>query len=82
MRPIFLSMIFLSEKFQMITRSLTVFACLLLSSFAFGQANQRDVKVQDDRKAFAEDANWIYNDLAKGFAEAKSSGKPMLVVFR
>ncbi len=25
---------------------------------------------------------WIYNDLAKGFSEARSSGKPLLVVFR
>lgn len=25
---------------------------------------------------------WIYNDLDAGFAEAKKSGKPLLVVFR
>ena len=25
---------------------------------------------------------WIYDDLAAGYAEAKKSGKPMLVVFR
>jgi len=25
---------------------------------------------------------WAYNDLASGFAEAKKSGKPLLVVFR
>ncbi len=25
---------------------------------------------------------WIYNDLDRGFAEAKRTGKPMLVVFR
>jgi serine protease Do len=25
---------------------------------------------------------WIYNDLDKGFAEAKKTGKPLLVVFR
>ena len=25
---------------------------------------------------------WIYDDLNAGFAEAKKSGKPMLVVFR
>lgn len=25
---------------------------------------------------------WAYNDLAAGFAEAKKSGKPLLVVFR
>jgi hypothetical protein len=52
------------------------------SSTAFGQANKRDTMVLNDRKTFAEDANWIYNDLAKGFAAAKESDKPMLVVFR
>jgi hypothetical protein len=28
------------------------------------------------------DARWIYNDVQKGFAEAKKSGKPLLVVLR
>ena len=27
-------------------------------------------------------ASWIYDDIPAGFAEAKKSGKPMLVVFR
>jgi hypothetical protein len=37
------------------------------------------------KKALKEEnlpASWIYDDLDKGFAEAKKSGKPMLVVFR
>jgi len=25
---------------------------------------------------------WVYNNLATGFAEAKKTGKPLLVVFR
>ncbi len=25
---------------------------------------------------------WIYNDLGAGFAEARKTGKPLLVVFR
>jgi hypothetical protein len=25
---------------------------------------------------------WVYNDLGAGFAEAKKTGKPLLVVFR
>ena len=28
------------------------------------------------------DARWIYNDVDRGFAEAKKSGKPLLVVLR
>jgi hypothetical protein len=27
-------------------------------------------------------AHWIYDDLAKGFAQAKATGKPLLVLFR
>jgi len=61
---------------------MTFSACVLFTSVAFGQANKRDLQVQNDRKAFAEGADWVYNDLAKGFAEAKLSGRPMLVVFR
>jgi hypothetical protein len=26
--------------------------------------------------------DWIYDDLGVGFAEAKKSGKPMMIVFR
>ena len=67
----------------MTVREFSAFAVLVLStSAAFGQPNKRDTMVLNDRKAFAEDANWIYNDLGKGFAAAKESGKPILVVFR
>ena len=67
----------------MTMRNLAAIAILVLpSAAAFGQARDRDTLVRNDRKAFEEDANWIYNDLAKGFAAAKESGKPMLVVFR
>ncbi|MBI3467382.1 MAG: hypothetical protein HY000_30605 [Planctomycetes bacterium] len=27
-------------------------------------------------------AHWIYNDIAKGFEEAKATDKPLLVMFR
>ena len=27
-------------------------------------------------------ASWIYNDMDAGFAEARKTGKPLLVVFR
>ena len=42
----------------------------------------RDEMVHDDRSAFGKSEHWIYNDLEKGFAEAKQSGKPMIVVHR
>ncbi len=27
-------------------------------------------------------SHWIYDDIAKGFAQAKAGGKPLLVLFR
>ena len=42
----------------------------------------RDAKVITDRKDVLSAGRWIYNDLAKGFAEAKRTGKPLLVVLR
>ncbi|MGZ8939005.1 MAG: Trx7/PDZ domain-containing (seleno)protein [Limisphaerales bacterium] len=38
--------------------------------------------VLDDRAKMQEDSLWIYNDWQRGFAEAKKSGKPLLVVLR
>lgn len=42
----------------------------------------REEKVRNDRKKIEAEGFWIYNDLAKGFAEAKKTGKPLLVVLR
>jgi hypothetical protein len=55
-------------------------AALALLSLASAQT--REQQVQDDRKKFENDPMWIYNDLPRGFAEAKKTGKPMLVVLR
>ena len=38
---------------------------------------QKRARLKDNAADF-----WIYDDVAKGFAEAKSSGKPLLVSFR
>lgn len=61
----------------------------LLSAIIFGSAaifpahgGERDDKVNGEREALADSDLWIYNDLGKGFAEAKASGRPMLVVYR
>lgn len=42
----------------------------------------REGAVRNDKASMEKDARWIYNDLPKGFATAKSSGKPLLVVLR
>ncbi len=55
-------------------------AALLLSSLSLAQ--DRATKVKNDRTHVEADGFWIYNDLPRGVAEAKKSGKPMLVVFR
>jgi len=55
---------------------------LLVSSSTSWAAEDRRARVLNDRSEFANRQEWIYNDLQKGFAEAKSTGKPLLVVFR
>lgn len=42
----------------------------------------REGAVRKDRDVMAEDERWIYNDIDKGFAKAKETGKPLLVVLR
>jgi hypothetical protein len=54
-------------------------AFLLLVTPAFAQVPamlQQALKDTDVHPA------WIYNDLDRGFAEAKKTGKPLLVVLR
>lgn len=45
-------------------------------------AQTREQKVRGDREKVTKEGFWIYNDLAKGFAEAKRTGKPLVVVLR
>lgn len=60
--------------------------CLLLiltfSSPAFAQQKTREQKVREDREKVEADGFWIYNDLPAAFEQARSSGKPILVVLR
>ena len=56
-------------------------ACL----FATGTAEAQDGAKEQLRVALKDDVvkgNWIYDDLAAGYAAAKKSGKPMMIVFR
>lgn len=56
---------------------LIAFGCTSLVS-----AQSREQKVRGDKTKYEAAGFWIYNDLAKGFAEAKATGKPLLVVLR
>ena len=58
-----------------------LFFALAAATFAQPKISRED-KVKLDRKKVEAEGFWIYNDLSKGFAEAKKSGKPMLVVLR
>ncbi len=42
----------------------------------------REGAVRKDKADLQHDARWIYNDYQKGFAEAKRTGKPLLVALR
>jgi hypothetical protein len=53
---------------------------LLVSTPTWGQ--NRDAKVRNDRRAFQDSKDWIYNDLDAGARAARLAGKPLLVVFR
>src|SRR4051812_46678127 len=55
---------------------------LSLCLVASASAQDRKTKVLNDRDTFAKNDVWLYNDLDEGFAEAKRSKKPLLVVLR
>jgi hypothetical protein len=61
---------------------------VVLSLMAFGtgrltaQNSARDIKVRNDRKAFQDSRDWIYNNLAEGIRAAREAHKPLMVVFR
>src|SRR4051812_42601295 len=56
---------------------------LVLAGPALAPAqNPREKKVRDDKVKVEADGYWIYNDFAKAVAEAKRTGKPIVVVLR
>ena len=64
-------------------RRLTLAASVILFSVCPLSAGQdRAETVRKDKGELADDEFWIYNDLDAGIAEAKRSGKPLLIVFR
>ena len=65
-------------------RSLALFCALstcCISLFA-ATVKDREGALRQDRDTMENDARWIYNDVQRGFAEAKRTGKPLLVVLR
>ena len=55
-------------------------AMMLLALACLGATKQEEILERD--RLLAEAGGWIYNDLTKGLALARASGKPLLVVLR
>jgi serine protease Do len=61
----------------------TLLASALLATSLHAEAvKDREGAVRGDREKMSNDARWIYGDIDHGFAEAKKSGKPVLVALR
>lgn len=57
-------------------------AVLLFAANSPAQQSERDTKVRGDKASVEKDSRWIYNNLPLAYDQARSSGKPLLVVFR
>ncbi|MEX2187215.1 MAG: Trx7/PDZ domain-containing (seleno)protein [Pirellulales bacterium] len=53
-----------------------------LATASAAQAQDRDTKVRNDRDQLKDSDVWVYNDFDRGVAEAKRTGKPLMVVLR
>ena len=63
-------------------RALFALSLLAVSWLHAAAVKDREGAVRGDKAAMENDARWLYNDIDRGFAEAKKSGKPLLVVLR
>jgi serine protease Do len=64
-----------------VTRPVATASAAILCALA-SPAQDRETRVRSDRERVEAAGRWIYGDLGRGVAEAKQSGKPLLVVFR
>jgi hypothetical protein len=68
---------------KLILPHLTAALLLSISANAGAEAvKDREGAVRKDKATMENDARWIYNDVQRGFDEAKRTGKPLLVVLR
>lgn len=67
-------------------RSMPMWATLLglcVHLSAAGEAvKDREAAVRGDKAAMEKDSRWLYNEIDQGFAEARRTGKPLMVVLR
>lgn len=64
------------------SRCLCLLLVITMPSLALAQQKTREEKVREDREQVEADGFWRYNDLPGAFAEARETGKPLLVVLR
>ncbi len=64
------------------SRTAGLFVAAALAGSALAQPKNREQQVRSDRQKVEADGFWIYNDLPRAFAEAKTTGKPLLVILR
>lgn len=67
----------------MIRHMLSLLMVVVFAASLAAQApGNREAKVRGDKAQIEAAGDWKYNDLESGLAEAKKTGKPLLVVFR
>jgi len=63
-------------------RNVTGVVILLVSVAAAAGFQDDKEKLRQGLKDTEPTREWIYDDLGAGFAEAKKTGKPLMIVFR
>jgi serine protease Do len=58
------------------------FLLFLMPALVWAQGKSREQKVREDKQKVEAEGFWRYNDIAGGMAQAKATGKPLLVVLR
>lgn len=69
-------------RFQRPAMRMIVMCCMLLVAPAVASAQDRETKVRNDQRTTERGGRWVYNDFPQGVAEARRSGKPLLVTIR
>ena len=68
-----------SQSLRFLVASVCVFVAFGVTANA---QNKREAKLRADKERFDSKRDWIYNDLERGLREAKTAGKPLMVVLR
>ena len=73
----------MSRSLPQLLQLATLVSALFAHSTGLGETvKDRKAAVLNDRATLENDPRWIYNDVDRGFAEGRRTGKPVLVVLR